>query len=287
MAFPICVSRGSGNCPSRALCRFELSKRNVAMAQFLDRAANKVRRVLTSSCAKDAFALSGAHGYVSFTLDDFPTSAARTGGAILNKHGAAGTYYVALGLMGKPSPSGPIASAEDIRWTIETGHELGCHTFGHLNGAECGGDVFVESIRKNREHLLTVVPGVRFADFAYPFDGPGLSVKRAVRGLFRTCRGGGQAIKEGVIDLALLKGFFVDARNARDVPQLEEVLRRTVERKGWLIFATHDVCEAPSRFGCTPRDFENIVRMATSSGATVLPVAGVCDAIGVRPMACA
>jgi hypothetical protein len=45
-----------------------------------------------------------------------------------------------------------------------------------------------------------------------------------------------------------------------------------VRQNGWLIFATHDVCESPTRFGCTPRFFKQVVDYASKSGATVLPV---------------
>jgi hypothetical protein len=50
------------------------------------------------------------------------------------------------------------------------------------------------------------------------------------------------------------------------------MIDRNTAAVGWLIFATHDVCEHESTWGCSPRFFEDIVRYASRSGAAVLPV---------------
>ncbi len=52
---------------------------------------------------------------------------------------------------------------------------------------------------------------------------------------------------------------------------------RIREAIGWLVFATHDVSESPTRFGCTPALFERIVDYAEKSGAHVLPVRDVAE----------
>jgi hypothetical protein len=49
--------------------------------------------------------------------------------------------------------------------------------------------------------------------------------------------------------------------------------------RGWLIFATHDVCPAPTAWGCTPEFFEEIVQYAAKSEACILPVAEAWKAI--------
>ena len=42
---------------------------------------------------------------ISFTFDDFPRSALLNGGAILKRMGLTATYFTAMGLIGKDSPS--------------------------------------------------------------------------------------------------------------------------------------------------------------------------------------
>ena len=58
----------------------------------------------------------------------------------------------------------------------------------------------------------------------------------------------------------------------RPLARTRQLIDRNAEEKGWLIFYTHDVCESPSRYGCTPEDFREVVSYAVSSGARVMPV---------------
>src|SRR5437868_1211537 len=90
---------------------------------------------------------------VSFTFDDFPRSAWLTGGAILQRFGAAGTYYVSLGLLDKETPTGRICVAGDLAALVEQGHELGCHTFSHCHSWETEPQAFEDSVLENRAAL--------------------------------------------------------------------------------------------------------------------------------------
>ena len=51
------------------------------------------------------------------------------------------------------------------------------------------------------------------------------------------------------------------------------------QAKGWLILATHDVCDNPSPYGCTAQFFETVVQHAVQSGARVLPVVSALEAL--------
>jgi hypothetical protein len=42
---------------------------------------------------------------------------------------------------------------------------------------------------------------------------------------------------------------------------------------GWLIFATHDIDARPTRFGCAPELFKEVVERAVGSGAKIMTVA--------------
>ena len=75
----------------------------------------------------------------------------------------------------------------------------------------------------------------------------------------------------GTIDLNRLNAFFLE--QALDSPvTIEATIAENVRDKGWLIFATHDVCEQPTRFGCTPEFFATVVDWARRSGAEMLSV---------------
>jgi peptidoglycan/xylan/chitin deacetylase (PgdA/CDA1 family) len=246
------------------------------------RLANKWRRLSVDRFGRRPFTLQSDVPFVSFTFDDFPRSAYTEGGRILAEHGARGTYFTSCRLLGQPSPSGRIASRDDLPKLLQDGHELGCHTFEHLDGTRSAPAAFERSIAANRASLAETVPDADLpAVFAYPLDGPVLSVKKAVGQHFAGCRGGGQTCNGRVIDLNLLKAYFFDWKNRDDVDGLRKVLAETVAARGWLIFATHDVAAAPSDYGCTPQFFSTAVRLAIESGAHVRPMMQACRELGI------
>jgi len=216
--------------------------------------------------------------YISFTFDDFPRSALHTGGNILLKYGVQGTYYASLGLMGSVTPTGEIFVLNDIKDLLSQGHELGCHTFSHCNSFTTATTEFINSILHNKTRLDELIPGATFQTFSYPIEGPRILTKRKIGKYFECCRFGGQTINSGVIDLNFLKAFFLE--KTRDAPNIVKgLIDRCCRAHGWLIFATHDIAKSPSRFGCVPSFFEDIVKYSKDSGAIILPVSRALDQI--------
>lgn len=242
---------------------------------------NKWRRFTIARFARRDFRLRSDVPYISFTFDDFPRSAFVEGGRILADQGARGTYFASMQMLAGPSASGPIASRDDLRTLVQDGHELGCHTFEHLDGTRSTAEAFERSIQANGAALAETVPGSDFPVFAYPLDGPVLSIKRAVGGHFVGCRGGGQSFNAGVIDLNLLKAYFLDDRNRGNLQAVRTVIEQNAAARGWLIFATHDVAANPSRYGCEPEYFAEVVRCSIQSGARVLPMMQVCRELSI------
>jgi len=218
--------------------------------------------------------------FVSFTFDDFPRSALLTGGAILNRFGLAGTYYASFGLMGKQGACGPIFLPEDLKQLQEQGHELGCHTFGHYDSWKTDPSVFEDSIIENRRALDELIPGASFKTFSYPINPPQARTKRRASQHFLCCRGGGQTSNVGNMDLNYLSAYFLE--KSRNNPEaVKELIDQNRRARGWLILATHDVCKAPSPFGCTPAFFEDIVQYAVNSGARILSVVRAWEALRI------
>ena len=233
---------------------------------------------------------------ISFTFDDFPRSAFLEAGSILRRYDALGTYYASLGLMGKQSALGPMYEAEDLKELVQVGHELGCHTFGHCHSWNTPPGVYEESILQNQQVLTEAFPGASFQTFAYPHSAPRLAVKKVAGRHFQCCRGGGmragrylhrhtaggQTFNSGVTDLNYLCAFFLEM--SRDNPEaVKSLIDENARARGWLIFATHDVCENPSAFGCTPDFFEQVVQWSLESGARVLPVVNALEVIQAAP----
>jgi glycosyltransferase involved in cell wall biosynthesis len=217
---------------------------------------------------------------ISFTFDDFPKSAFRNGGAILNRFGVAGTYYAALGLMDKSSPSGQIFSVDDLPLLFEQGHELGCHTFAHCNSWDTPAGVFEKSLVDNRSALHRLFPDHDFKTFAYPIQVPRPRVKAKTAEYFASCRGGGQRINVGQIDLNQLSAYFLE-KSRDNIQAIKDVIELNRQACGWLIFATHEVTENPTPFGCTPEFFNNVVEYAVNSGAQIVPVVEALQILGV------
>ena len=212
----------------------------------------------------------GAMPLISFSFDDFPQTALHVGGDLLKAHNLRGTYYTAFGLMDrKNSPVGPIFSRDDLLALVKDGHELGCHTFSHCHAWNTRANEFERSLIENREALNRLLPNVVFKTMSYPISVPRPQTKRRTAKYFAGCRGGGQTLNARTMDLNNLRAFFIE----KGTPALiNAVIEQNAKARGWLIFATHDVCEKPSRFGCTPQLFEEVVLQAVKSGARILPV---------------
>lgn len=209
---------------------------------------------------------------ISFTFDDFPRSALTNGGAILRGHGFAGTYYASLGLMGKETPTGEMFEPEDLNQLIEQGHELACHTFDHCDSWETSPAEFESSILRNQRAIAERLPGITVTSLSYPIKWPRPETKRRVANYFECSRGGGQTFNDGMVDLNYLKAFFIE-QSRDNFDAIKQIIDANSRATGWLIFATHDLCDAPTRFGCTPRLFEQVVEYSAKSGAAILPVA--------------
>ena len=208
---------------------------------------------------------------ISFTFDDFPQSALHTGGVILQKYGLRGTYYASLGLVDSVAPVGRIFSREDLRTLLAHDHELGCHTYSHCHSWNTAPAAFQKSLADNEQQLEAWFPDLKFSTMSYPISGPRPGTKRRMARSFACCRGGGQVPNEGIADLNYLRAFFIE-KATKDGADISRAIERNTQANGWLIFATHDVSESPTRFGCTPALFESVVQQSLSSGATILPV---------------
>lgn len=223
-----------------------------------------------------------AQPIISFTFDDFPRSALLAGGAILKRHGCVGTYYTSLGLMDREIPAGRAFSEADFRQAHADGHELGCHTFAHCHAWDTEPKFFEQSVLENQQALEKLLPGALFKSHSYPIAWPRPQTKRLVGQRFSSCRGGGQTFNKSATDLNLLKSFFLEkSRDNSDA--VKQVIEANRQACGWLIFSTHDVCEAPTTYGCSPSFFESVVRWSVGSGARILPVA---EALGAASAGC-
>lgn len=218
---------------------------------------------------------------ISFTFDDFPASALNIGGRILEDHGVFGTYYASLGMMGRTARTGKIFEQEDLPLVLLRGHELGCHTFDHCHAFDTAPCAFESSIIENRQALNALLPHANFKTLSYPKSCPRPGTKMRSAKYFLGCRGGGQTYNVGSIDLNHIQAFFIE-QSRDNLKAIYEMIDANCAAGGWLIFATHDVSDHPTRYGCTPGLLDNIVQHSIRSGASVLTVSASLPAIGAE-----
>ena len=217
-------------------------------------------------------------GVASFTFDDFPRSALAAGGAILEKHGARGTYYTAMQLAGTRNETGALFEVADVVRAHRAGHEIACHTFSHRGCRHASAATIAAEISENSQAIALALDGAVPTSFAYPFGSVSLTARHALKSRFSSCRGTKEGINCGTADLADLRvvtlfGHLFD----------EEAMRRTIDEaqagNAWIIFYTHDVAEEPSEWGCTPAQLESVAGYAAAKLA-VLPVRDVTARFG-------
>lgn len=244
---------------------------------LLSRITGKYHRTLAERFCQRIVAIKTSVPIISFTFDDAPRTAFTTGGDILRSFSARATFFVSLGLLGSETEVGSIGSRDDLLHAMEEGDELGCHTFDHWDTWQTTPEKFMESVVRNKQALDRIFPGKCFKTFAYPISEPRPAVKCRLEKYFICCRGGGQVPNVGMADLNLLKAFFLDRRNKIDIHLVRKLIDYNTSCRGWLIFATHDVTESPSPYGCTPKLFGEVVEYAARSGALLLPVGKGCE----------
>ncbi len=249
------------------------------LINLLPRIRGRCQRSMAAAFGRRNCRMINSVPLITFTFDDFPRSALYAGGAILEDAGAAATYYASFGLMGTQAPAGAIFVRDELPRLLQGGHELGCHTFSHCHAYRSSAAHFDASITENQKALHAILPNTGFATLSYPIATPRVSTKRRSGARFRACRGGGQRFNLGAIDLNLLQACFLEQCGGNlDVVQV--LIDANARARGWLIFATHDVANIPSRFGCTPSFFSEVVRRSRASGARILTMSRALDAIG-------
>lgn len=250
-------------------------------SNFLTRIGGAYQRRAARWLGRRPFTIPVGRAIISFTFDDFPCSALNVGGAILENYRVAGTYFASLGISGQNSPSGKIFALSDLTKVIERGHELGCHTYAHCPAWATDTASFETSVRRNSQALREQIPEAVFRSLSYPISYPRPATKRSVGRHFCCCRGGGQTFNTDVVDLNYLSAFFLE-QSSDNLNAVKRIVMSNQSAGGWLIFATHDITQHPTRFGCTPAFFEEVVRFATEAGAEILPVARAYDVLQKR-----
>ena len=237
----------------------------------------KLRRRLARLGARRDAPVAPGRPMVSFCFDDAPESAALAGAAILEARGVKGTYFISMGLAGQEGPMGLNADAAQIGDLLEAGHEIGCHTFSHLNCGMAPVGIVEGDLEQNLQALRRL-GAPEPVTFAYPYGEVAAPAKVALGERFALSR----ALHHGLInqgsDLNQAPAVGVEGPDGEAVAR--HWLRRAADQRAWLILYSHDVREGPSPFGCTPDALSRLVDEALVGGAEIVTVTEGCRRVG-------
>ena len=207
---------------------------------------------------------------VSFTFDDFPRSAWTVAGRMLADHGLHGTYYTARGLMGTTTPVGEMFGPADMESVVSAGHELACHTFNHALCSDLKPAALLGNCQRNRQRIAEELDGYSLVNFSFPEGVVTLGAKAALSSVYSTCRTIEPGINRGPVDFAFVRANRVYSRFG--IERVKEMIAQNVEQRGWLVLYTHDVADRPSPYGCSPREFGQVLKCAVQSQADILSI---------------
>ncbi|MFL6835800.1 MAG: polysaccharide deacetylase family protein [Bradyrhizobium sp.] len=211
----------------------------------------KVSHRLAMHLHVDTYRLRNATPMVSFTFDDLPKSAVTFGAALLEAHGARGTFYVSGGLVGVGTPEWATGDADDVLALHRRGHEIGCHTFSHRRACDLDEASLAREIARNRRYFRGLDPSIEIQTFAYPFGYGSFARKQLLKSKFQTCRSIMPGVNFGSVDLQFLRAMpLIERQMSRT--RIERAFDEAQTNNGWLIFYGHDVANRPSDYGCSP-----------------------------------
>lgn len=216
--------------------------------------------------------------YISLCFDDFPKSAAWAGADALEARGLRATYYVSGGFMDTVhDEEGAMFSGAELARVVGAGHELGCHTYSHLNCADASEAEIESDLALNRIFFDTHgLPNPK--SFALPYGETSLQGKRTLARRHSYVRGVHPGKQEGAVDTACLRARGIEG-GAEGVQHALDDIADLASRDGWLILFTHDVREDAGNWGCTPAQWAQILDAAIASGAEIAPVGVIADKI--------
>ena len=208
---------------------------------------------------------------VTFTFDDFPKNAGTSGAAIVESFEGRATFYTAMGLCGIENRLGTQFDLEDLFSLAERGHEIGNHTFSHLSARKCRFAELLNDVHRCEAAFQSArIPGWT-RNFAYPYGEVSIFSKGRLGSVLGSCRGTEPGGNGPEIDLNLLRANALYGGAERGQAACD-LLRENSKRNAWLIFYTHDVCDKPSPYGCTPELLERVAQCAAEYGYHSLPV---------------
>lgn len=206
---------------------------------------------------------------ISFCFDDVTDSAVSVGARLLESRGARGSFFVCAGLLGETGHMGAYATQDQVVRAAAAGHDIGCHTYSHLDCGQAKAADIARDLDRN-SYALAGLGLAKPTTFAFPFGDVSVQAKRVAGDRFRLCR----ALHHGVIgpgaDLNQAPAVGIEGDDGEAVAR--RWMQAAARQAGWLILYTHILGPAASEFGCSVDGFTRLVDEAIAGGFDIVTV---------------
>ncbi len=234
----------------------------------------RIGRRLAPLRARRRLAFNLERPIVSFSFDDCPQSALRNGITKLDALGWKSTIYIAPSLLGTANHHGLQMNEGEVRAAHSNGHEIGGHSFSHIDLTQVNEADAMADIEKGRRALSAMgLPPCK--TFAYPYGQTMAGLKTRLGAEYAGLRGIESGVMRGQADLNQIRSTPLFRGERFDA--LLGQIRSLGESPAWLTLFTHDITDNPTDWGCTPAQMDAVIKAVQSVGAEVLPVAAAID----------
>ncbi|MES2675340.1 MAG: polysaccharide deacetylase family protein [Pseudomonadota bacterium] len=213
---------------------------------------------------------------ISFTFDDVPRSAFTNAVPLLDKYGIKATFYVSAGLsnpdnIAKENALDEYLRPDDLVNLNQNNHHLACHTYSHYRLTDGNASKLYQDTQRNIDSLQVILGDVPIEHFSYPFGQVSFEEKRLLAQQYKTMRSSRPGLNAGATDLYLLRATSLYS-SSFDKQAIENIIKKAVDLGGWLILYTHGVETNPDAYGCSPEQFEWVLKQCVASGADIQPI---------------
>lgn len=231
---------------------------------------NGLRKRIAQRLYRNCVSIELESPIVSFTFDDVPHSGFAEGNTLLCEYGFAGTFYVSGIFL---DHEGTVSyTADDVKAAFGNGHEIGCHTFGHLDSYRCVSSHLTEDSRKNQGVINQLLgKSYRLESFAYPYGFQTIDARKHAKSCFTSARSSENGINYGWTDLNNLRSVCLYERR-QPLESIFRILGQAAEVNAWTVFYTHDIQEDSSPYGCSPGYFRKVVEYCATRELRVMTV---------------
>lgn len=217
----------------------------------------------------------------TFTFDDCHRTSASFGGEILAAANVGATYFVAGSMLDTDGTEEMLRPA-DLEVLTSQGHEIGCHTFSHADVSDLDVPGLQKEFERNEQCLAALGRVDGLASFSYPFGKVSNLAKKQVAQRFAVARGIREGLNYELLDLAELRACRI-FHEEYSYKKIRDLVRACKRRRAWVIFYTHDVTERPSRWGCTPQEFQEVLSEVFDAGVPIETMKAAVGRVMFRP----